>query len=227
MPLVRNVQNPMEGGTDILAINLCERRKALGMSVDDLAREARVSALYARALEEGDWDVFPAKIYARGILMRIAGVLEPGDGAAFLEMLDREWLFYAKKKSVAAIGQSGVRREPLFLLTPGGLRAILAGGILLAILGFLGVRLVVFTAPPSLAVLSPEDRAALAGPTVRARGTTEKESRLTVNGRELTIDERGNFDEEIELPLGPNRLQFISESRFGKVTREVRHILMR
>ena len=216
----------MSPDIEILAVQLREKREALGMEVDDLAREARVSALYVRALEEGDWRVFPAKVYARGALGRIVGVIEPNDGTALLEMLNREWPREPKGKSAAAGGESGIRREPLFLLTPGRLGALLAAGVLVAILGFWGVRLVVFAAPPSLAIESPADRIALSGPITKVKGVTEKESRLTVNGRELTIDERGNFDQGIQLPLGANRLEFVSESRFGKISKELRYVLM-
>jgi hypothetical protein len=58
-------------------------------------------------------------------------------------------------------------------------------------------------------------------------GSTEKESSLTVNGRELTLDERGGFNESIELPPGSVSLHFTSRNRFGKTQTVVRNIFVR
>lgn len=194
------------------------------MTVGDLARAAHVSPDYARALEDGDWRTFVAKVYARGTLLRILGVIRPEEQRLIWEAFNREWP--PEQQAYAHRRETRRQGEARFLLTPGRLGALAAAGLALAILGFWSARLFVFAARPSLAVESPADRSRIAKPLARVKGSTEKESRLTVNGRELRIDERGNFDEEIELPLGANSLRFISESRFGKVSEEVRYILM-
>lgn len=210
-----------------LATQIRVKREELGMSVEDLAREARISLLYARALEAGEWRVFTAKVYAHGVLRRMIGVIEPDDGAEFFETFNREWPPTAGRKMTSSAGGDNMARgDTLFLLTPRRLGALIVAIAFLAILGFWGLRLAVFAAPPSLSIEIPADLIRAPRPMIAVRGTTEKESRLTVNGRELTIDERGNFDQEIELPLGANRLEFVSESRFGKISKEVRYVLV-
>ncbi len=210
-----------------LSGELRARREALGMTVEGLAREACVASRYIQALEEGKYRLFPAKVYAEGAVRRTAHVLGGQDGDLLLAALNREWANGSGQENTnihrrGRSRQGGIR----FFLTLRRLWAIVGGGLLAALIGFWGMRLFVFASGPVLTIESPADRSRISRPTVAVRGFTEKESSLTVNGREVTIDERGAFTDEIELQLGVNRLQFVSESRFGKVSEEVRYILV-
>ncbi|KKT72228.1 MAG: hypothetical protein UW69_C0099G0010 [Microgenomates group bacterium GW2011_GWA2_44_7] len=48
-----------------------------------------------------------------------------------------------------------------------------------------------------------------------------------MNGREITIDGLGNFEENLELAVGLHILEFLSENRFGKVSKEMRRIIIK
>ncbi len=111
-------------------------------------------------------------------------------------------------------------------MTPRRLGVAVAAGATALLILFLAVRLIAFTAAPGLAIYRPADKTGFASSTIEVAGRTEKESNLTVNGRELTLDEQGNFDEKIELPQGVNELHFISRNRFGKTQTAVRTILV-
>ncbi|MFY9462802.1 MAG: hypothetical protein WAP52_01310, partial [Candidatus Sungiibacteriota bacterium] len=113
-----------------------------------------------------------------------------------------------------------------FMLTPRRLGIGASVGMAVMLIVFLGIRLIAFTAAPGLTIYSPADESMFNTPIVEVRGETEKESSLTVNGREITLDEQGNFDEEIELPPGAVALHFISRNRFGKTQTAVRTILV-
>lgn len=204
------------------------KREALGMTIEDIAREARIASRYVEALETGAYGAFPAKVYAQGAVRRLARIFG-GDPQELLVALEREWAGEAAEgtRSIYYNGQGKKTwSSRSFFLTPRRVWGIAGGAILAALIGFWGARLFVFASPPALAIESPADRSRISRPTVAVKGFTEKESGLTVNGREVTIDERGGFDEEIELQLGVNRLQFVSESRFGKMSEEVRYVLV-
>lgn len=202
-------------------------REQAGMSVEGVARESKIALRYVRALEEGDWKAFSARVYAQGSVRRVAHVLKDVDADALIAACGREWDL--------ALGGSGdidytipraVGRSRRFMLTPRRLGATAAAGAAILLIAFLSIRLVAFTAAPGLAIYSPADESGFASSTVEVAGRTEKESSLTVNGRELTLDERGSFDEKIELPQGVNKLHFISRNRFGKTQTAVRNILV-
>lgn len=218
-------------GAVSLGEELRERREALGMAVGDVARAAHVSIEFVQALEENAYHRFPARVYAQGALRRLSHVFGGQDGEVLVALLNREWPQdgdgYAHGMQAPASGRRQVHRLfSDFRLTPQKTGMLFAAISVLGILGFLGLRLSVFTLPPRLVVESPMPYSRIGAPAAIIKGTTEKESRLTVNGREIRIDERGMFLEPMELPLGTNRLEFISESKFGKMSRKVRYVLV-
>lgn len=209
-----------------LGTHLREKRESLGMSIDGLAREARISRRYIMALEQGEYGVFPAKVYARGALEQVMRICESEDSSELLKILEAEWPPDTKRWAPIPGRGGDLREGGIFLVTPQRLGLIAAGGLILGLMAFWGARVAVFATPLSLSVESPEDRSRAEQSIVAVKGSAERESRLTVNGRELTLDERGSFNEEIELTLGVNELLFVSESRFGKVSKEVRYVLV-
>ena len=209
-----------------LGTALRTRREALGMDVDDLARAAHISAQYIRALEDAGYDIFPAKVYAQGAVRRMSHIFESNDGEELIVLLNREWPSGIGEATDRAAPTGSQRPFAGLHLSPRRIGLIGISAFSLVLLGFWGLRLFLFTLPPLLAVEIPAPYSRITAPVLTVAGATEKESRLTVNGREINIDERGNFNEEIELPLGANTLRFASQSRFGKTSEEVRYVFV-
>lgn len=211
-----------------LGERLRARREALGLEIKSIAEDIQMPAKYIRALEADDYEPFSAKVYAHGFLKKLLDVLtiKGEDRERMLKEFDNEWgvRTYHVHREAAGIPENR-GNEPL--VTPRRIGVAVIGIILLAILIFLGWRLVRFVGNPALLVDEPSDELALEKPSVRVRGRAERESQLTVNGRELRIDETGNFDEEIELLAGLNILEFVVEDRFRRENRDVKYILVR
>lgn len=204
-------------------------REAIGMSPEDVARETRISVQYIRALEAGDYRAFSARVYAQGTVRRMGKIFEGADADSLAALCGREWdevINRGRNTDDPMRERNGALRPARFFLTPRRIGILAAASFSLLLALFLSRRLVAFSAPPALVVESPADESGSATPVVEVSGATEKESSLTVNGRELTLDERGNFDEKIELPPGVSELQFISRNRFGKTQSVVRHIFV-
>lgn len=219
-----SLKKPHENET--LGSRLRKRREALGLSIKDVADEIQTAQKHVLALEEDNYGVFSAKVYATGFLKKILKLLGDEDPETWLTEFNTEWevRMFRKEKTVVALPEN--RGEEPFL-TPGRLGLITGGVLLLFFLLFLSSQLVNFIGTPGLNINQPEDQTILTHPLVRVSGKTEKESRLTVNGRELRIDGKGNFDEEIELSTGLNALEFLVENRFGKKNKEVRYVIVK
>ncbi|MBI3630745.1 MAG: helix-turn-helix domain-containing protein [Candidatus Sungbacteria bacterium] len=193
-----------------------------GLAPELLAREIRISPKYIDALLADDFSVFGAKVYAQGVLKKILLAVRVEDHSSWMEALHRSWgpsLTLARARP----GGSAIIR-PMTYVTPAR-TALGIGGVALA--GFLflvGARLVDFTSSPPLLLEEPSDGAVVRQPGIVVRGRTEKESKLTINGRELTIDASGGFGERLELQPGLNRLEFLAENRFGKTSRIIRYV---
>lgn len=209
-----------------LGERLKKRREALNITAQEVAVRIQIPIKYIIALEEDQYDVFSAKVYALGYVKKILDILTFEDKENFLNEFKNEWdinTFHNKKRPIPIPENRG--NKPLITSVRLGLGI---GGILFLLsIAFLGVRITKFVGTPSLRVDKPEDQATFFQPVVTVTGKTEKESHLTVNGRELTIDELGNFSQEIELGAGLNALEFIAQNRFGKTAKVIRYVLVR
>lgn len=211
----------------MLGEDLRARREAMGMSVEQAARGMQMLARYVRALEDGDWAVFSARVYAQGSARRMAKLFALANADALAAAVGREWdIARGGADSKAYPSPRAVAVPRRFTLTPRRIGAAAAASVALLLAAFFSMRLTAFIRAPGLTIKSPADRSGFDTPLVDVAGKTEKESSLTVNGREITLDEQGNFSEKIELQSGANELHFISRNRFGKIQTAVRNIFV-
>jgi transcriptional regulator with XRE-family HTH domain len=201
------------------------RREVKHISTDEMARELKIAPRYVSALEQGAYHLFPAKIYAHGFLKRslvFLGTTQEHEQAACIELFGEEWSKHFPEKDEKQVALPEHKKYP-WTLTPTRLVQALGGITLALFFVFLGIQLMHFTGAPALALQEPVDQFIVNSPLVRVKGTTEKESQLTVNGREITIDGAGSFDAQIDLQPGVNTLEFLVRNRFGKETRVTRN----
>lgn len=204
---------------------LALRRKKLGFSVEDVARDLKTSSRFIRGLEEGNYGEFPAKVYAEGFLKKLLILLLVEERTPVFDEFQRNWKEWASRQRTPTALPYHWRHGPL--LTPKIFFLCLFGIFLFGFLIFLGFRLIHFTGAPRVVLDAPREETVITEPAIHVKGTIEKESRLTVNGREIKIDESGNFDDEIQLASGLNTLEFQAENRFGKLTKITRHVIVK
>lgn len=203
-----------------------KRREELELSARDLAQDIQAPQKFVEAFEKDRYEIFPAKVYASGFLKKLLKAIKFEDPESLLREFNNEWevqMFRRKKELIPLPLNRG--SEPI--VTPARLGIGIGAFFLVILVLFLGIRLFRFVGTPNLAIEEPKNESEYAEPFVRVRGRTEKESSLTVNGRELKIDESGRFDEEIEFGAGVYTLQFLSVNRFGKESREARNIVVK
>lgn len=209
--------------TASLGEKLKARREALGLNLDDIAHEIQAPKKYFEALEEDRYDVFSAKVYAAGFLKKFLSLLALEETQEeFLKEFATEWevRMFRKRKEIVSlpVNKNG------FLLTPFRLWFI-GGAIGVGVVTILVVwQLIGFVGAPTLELDAPKDKTVVGEPSLQIIGRTDRENRLTVNGRELTIDESGAVYEAIELQPGLNVLEFIAENKFGKKSTLIRYI---
>ncbi|MDP3770399.1 MAG: helix-turn-helix domain-containing protein [Candidatus Sungbacteria bacterium] len=201
-------------------------RRSAGITVEQIAAELNMRPQIVIALEAGDMSVFSARVYALGYLTHIVNHFAIPEGSKMVDALRGEWEV-VREKTGAPIGIHAMNEWQKWYITPARLLGI--GGICALVFFFwlLGTQLIGFTGAPRLSIEEPSRDSVVNVPMVRVQGTTDKESQLTVNGREITMNERGGFDQEIELVAGLNKLDFLVQNRFGKVSQETRYVVVR
>ncbi len=202
---------------------LASRRAELGLTIQEVSREAKVAPRYVRALEESDFETLSAKVYAQGFLKKVLAVVRVENPSEWVEGLGAEWNQAAALRPDARFVPPEENRPEVLMRR--WLVLILALVALAGLLVAVGGRIRAFAGRPALAIDQPKEGLAVGRPQVRVEGRTERESRLTVNGRELTLDPSGRFSQEIDVVPGLNRLEFRAENRFGRERAEIRNVV--
>lgn len=81
--------------------------------------------------------------------------------------------------------------------------------------------------PPKLSVFTPVDGSISNKPVTLVQGETEKEVRLTVNGKEAMANNQGRFEVPIDLSNGLNTITISAIKKHGKTTTVTRHIIVK
>ncbi|MDP3771910.1 MAG: helix-turn-helix domain-containing protein [bacterium] len=220
---------PVDMASESLGALLRTIRERRGMSIDELAREVHIAVAYVRALEEEDYRVFPAKVYAEGFLKRVAHVLIPEATEQCLAVLREHWdqEMGTGMSAVATTRSLRASHRAPFAVTPHRIVFGITGIFFVGVMVFLGVRVVSFLSPPRIFLESPREAETVSVPLIRVKGRVNQEGRLTVNNREVRMDESGNFNEEIEVGAGTNTLAFVAENKFGRRAEVVRHVVVK
>ena len=197
----------------------------MGFSAADVSREAKIAPRYLAALEAGDYELLSAPVYGISFLKKVLIVLRVDNVDAWVRELRMEWDERAEVRArdplgaVDALAPDAARVQKR---VAGGIALVVAGAAALVV----GMQVRNFIGKPTLVIDEPQDRAVVEKPAIQVRGHTERESRLTVNGREITIDEQGGFVQQIELAPGLNELEFRAENRFGKESKAMRYVVV-
>ena len=220
-----NTQDSFINEFPTLSEGLRAWRGSARLSIEEVGRQLSIKPEIILAFEEGDYGIFPARVYAAGYLKRMIEHYSIPEGAELLDALKTEW---EEKRGVSAstyaLPRSG---RQIWYITPRRLFSSIGAIAFIFFAWFLTRQLMGFTGAPVLYIDEPRQNTVSVVPIIRVRGITEKESQLTVNGREITMNGNGAFDAEIELMPGVNALQFTEQNRFGKISQETRYVVVK
>ncbi|MBP9750069.1 MAG: hypothetical protein KBD21_05065 [Candidatus Pacebacteria bacterium] len=73
---------------------------------------------------------------------------------------------------------------------------------------------------PQVTIYEPTPNSIVTGTIYTVRGKAEGVTRVRLNGRTVTLDARGGFEETIIVPVGDATLVLEAENRFGRRTEE-------
>ncbi len=178
---------------------------------------------YLLAIEEGTYDLLPkAKAHRLAYIRSIAKVLEMPVAECIVQFEKEAGLNNAD----LAHPLRNIRLFPFASISI-FLRNLTVGGLVVLFAGYLVWQVKGVLQPPYLAVFTPAEGNVVSTPRTNIQGETEKESRLTVNGQDIMVNEQGKFSTEIDLGGGVNTIQISATKKHGKTTTIVRHVVVR
>jgi hypothetical protein len=194
-------------------------RERKGVDLHRAERDTKIRAKHLAALESGDYSELPGPVYVRGFLKNYAAYLGL-DG----DELVSEWRF--EQEEVAPRIPQLIALPPQPLIEPKGhlrfTRGIFVGALLLLIivgfLGYVGVQLLRFSHPPTLALSAPSVQTLDAeATTYPMSGTVDLPYALiTVNGPDAfaqTTNANSLGDWSVSVPVTKGRNDFSITAR--------------
>jgi cytoskeletal protein RodZ len=199
--------------TATLPDRLLAARERRGVDLYRAERDTKIRAHYLAALERGDYRELPGAVYVKGFLRNYATYLglDPED---VLEQWRRERGEAAVPSAAIAGPQPLVAPRPGLTFSPGLVVAALLTLVVIAFVAYLGVQLLRFAKPPTIAVSAPVEAVlevdeettvyTFAGTSIP--GATVE---IAATGREqpyrATADGAGVWTREVELSRGRNQ----------------------
>jgi cytoskeletal protein RodZ len=192
---------------------LSEKRKALGLSLEEIEKETKIRRKYLEAIEKNNFGVIAESTIVKGFIRNYAQALGLEVGST-LAVFRRDFC-ENQKGQIIPRGMVESLVEKTFFWTP---KATIVFGLSLLILGFVFFfvrQYVGFSSAPPLEVTLPKDDQLFKEKVVVA-GKTDKDASVKIDGTLISIAEDGSFREEVILPRGENMVVIETANRQGK-----------
>lgn len=204
---------------------LRQKRLLLDLSLEEIEDKTSIKAEFIKALEDGDYHQLPPEVYVQGylkVLSRLYGL----ELARLNSLYKDEYTDNLSVKiNLSRLRVSDDGRKQL-ILTPRHLTTLVLSGLFAIILIYMGWQVVQVTAAPKLAVDNPADGQVIQERAIEIRGQTVPGSSLTINNQIIPVDDKGNFQQPMNLNLGENHIIIRAMNKFNRSTSITRRIVV-
>jgi len=204
---------------------LLKAREDSGLNLDEFAIKIGVPKKYIEAMEKNSFNELPpVKIFRIAYLRAYISALN----------LEQEDIINQFKKEG---GLSNVKKNDAPLLKNAGKFSAFSPSVLLRnsfiillvlfFASYMGWQVKGMLQPPKLTVYTPTEGAVSNQISVKVQGQSEKEARLTVNGQDIMINEKGQFESMVDLSNGVNTIIISAVKKHGRATTVTRHVVVK
>lgn len=205
-----------------VCLRLKELREEKKVTLEEMAHKTKIDKKYLEALEKCQFEKLPkALIYQKNIVRRYAESLGVKPDLFLEQYLIEETHKQKIKHPHTALKNNFWSQLPTFL------RYGFLMLIILIIVFYLGWQIKNIIKPPKLVIFSPIEGYITENDQLLLVGETEKEAKVTVNGKDIKNNENGQFKEMINLSSGVNTITIVTKKKHGKTTAQIRHIVYR
>lgn len=199
-----------------LGEKLRQLRGSRDMSMRQLSHHINVKTSYIEALEHGQYDKLPTKVYAKGFVRSYARFFRVSE-KTFLDLFDREYSIYQNiNKKDDEEEMNKLPKIPRFVFTPQIVIAFVIFIVLCAVGFYLYFSIDNFISSPWLTIEEPIQNSVTNDNTIIVRGATRNNSRVFINGQQIFVDMEGGFSDTVELVPGVNVINIKSINKFEK-----------
>lgn len=215
---VKNLESQMRVGE-----RLKKSREAKELTLDDVYKKTRIPLKYLEAIESGNFKALPpAKAHRLAYIREYVEALNLNP-ASFLYQFSQE---ADLTNYIPTIPHRGLKLWAFNSLSNIFKNATVAI-LLVGFLGYLTWQVNGILQPPKLTVFTPADGYISSKLMALVQGETEKEVRLTVNGKDIMPNNNGRFEIPVDLSNGVNTITISAIKKHGKITTVTRHVIVK
>jgi len=220
--LVRKIKSERTVGE-----TLKSKRQELGLDLQEVSKDTKISFNYLLALESGSYEKMPGLVYAKNFLRVYAQALE-------LPVKKLEHLFLEETNARKQVKIANVKHyKPVmkasrwhFLATPKLVRNSIITLAFLAVVVYVGFRVQAIISPPTLNIISPAEDLVINSQVTTLMGQTDPEVTIAINGKTIVTNADGSFAEELDLHNGTNIIKITAHKKHGKEQTIYRRIVV-
>lgn len=192
------------------------------LDYEAVEKKTRIRKKFLEALENNEWQKLPSPTYIKGFIRNYSNFLglKPEEMVAIFrrQYTDEE----RAKINLPKLAES--LQEPLIKITPQRMVYIATFLFIIIFVSYLISQYRAFTGAPVLNVQTPKEGEVFSKDTILISGNTDKDAQVYINNQKISVDEKGNFQQEVLLNSGVNKLSIEAESKLGKRTKVTRTI---
>lgn len=204
---------------------VCLRLKKLRLeqnkTIEEISQKTKIDKKYLKALEECRFKDLPSTtIYQKNILKSYIETLGL-ESEPFLKQYFLEENILKKKSTQKKNKQNWLYRLP-DIIKYGTLFFLI-----LVLIFYLVWQVKKIVDPPGLIIYSPQDGLITNQIQLVVTGLTDKGAFISLNGKNITHNEEGKFEEVLDLQEGVNTITIIAKKKHGKTITETRNVVLK
>lgn len=205
---------------------LRQSREEKGLTVHDVALQTKIPERYIGYFEADAHGELSDDVYTK-IYLKAYGKFLGFDTKTVLEHYRRERarvMAYDDARAIKAKHPAETIPTSQMVVTPKLIQSALLAVVVLGIAAYFGFEIKTIIAPPDITLAAPRDGMVTTERRITVEGKTENEVSLRINGKQVNLDDRGNFKDTLDLQEGPNTIIVVGAKKHSKemtVTRRV------
>jgi len=193
------------------------------LTIQDISQKTRIPIKYLEAIESGQFKNLPAtKAHRLAYVREYANTLNLNPASILFQFSQESDL----QNYTVIHPKRGLKMWPVNSLSH-IFRHVAIGVLLISFVSYLIWQINGILQPPKLFVFTPADGYISNKLGTVVQGETEKEVRLTINGKEAMLSNQGKFELPIDLSNGVNTITISAIKKHGKTTTITRHVIVR
>jgi len=196
---------------------LKEEREKKFYTLDEIEKITKIRKELLQALEEGQYTKLPPSTFVQGFIKNYGKFLGL-DTEKLLAVFRRE---FSEGKNPPRILDS--LRNPIddkrFRLTPTRVLISVIFTLVIIFFVYLWFQYRFLVGSPFLEVSQPIDQLNTTSSEVVVSGRTDPEAKVSINEQEITVDQNGQFSQQIKLSDGANNIVVTATSKSSKQTK--------